>query len=172
MVGGRRWADRAKGRRNGGKAASRRAVSIYGFDDVCEHMGYHVLDPRGIEQTEGRSADRRSISGAASLDNLGCHLFEAEPGEQVPLVYHYHEEQEELFYVLEGTLSVETPERTYTVDTGEVFVAEPEHPHRAFNDPDASDTVRLLAIGAPNVRDGHEYEPESGPERSGPGPES
>ena len=135
-------------------------------------MGYHVLDPTTIGPTEGRSAVRRSISGATDLENLGCHLFEAEPDEQVPLVYHYHEEQEELFYVLEGTLSVETPERTYTVESGEVFVAEPEHPHRAFNDPDASGAVRLLAIGAPTVRDGHQYEPASGPERSKSGRES
>ena len=135
-------------------------------------MGYHVLDPAVIDPTPGRSADRRSISGVADLENLGCHLFEAEPGEQVPLVYHYHEEQEELFYVLEGTLSVETPDRTYTVEAGEVFVAEPEHPHRAFNDRDESEAVRLLAIGAPNVSDGHQYERESRPERSESGQES
>lgn len=124
-------------------------------------MGYDVIDPESIEPTPERPSTRRSISDAAGLEKVGCHLFEAAPGEQVPLSYHYHDEQEEAFYVLEGTLSVETPDRTYAVEAGEAFVAEPESPHRAFNDSSADGDVRLLAIGAPRVDDAHSLDDDS-----------
>lgn len=124
-------------------------------------MGYAVLDPADIERQDhpAREATLRSISDAVGLSNLGVHVYEAAPGEQLPLAYHSHDEQEELFYVLAGTLSVETPEETVTVDAGEVFAVGPESPHRAFDDADAGAPVRVLAIGAPPVDDVNVYEP-------------
>lgn len=123
-------------------------------------MGYDVVDVNAIEPEAGRPSDKRSISAAAGLETLGVHVYEVAPGEQVPLKYHYHDEQEEVFYVLAGTLSVETPEKTFEIDEGDAFVVEPGSPHRAFNPADADDTVRLLAIGSPTVHDVHEYEHE------------
>lgn len=122
-------------------------------------MGYHVVDPEAITPTPDRPCDLRSISGAVGLSNLGLNVYEAAPGEQVPLAYHVHDEQEEAFYVCEGTLHVETPERTYEVAAGECFAAEAESPHRAYNPEDADATVRLLAVGAPAIDDVSEYEP-------------
>ena len=124
-------------------------------------MGYHVIDPGDIDPLSDRPVDARSISDAAGLENVGVRLYEAEPGEQLPLAYHVHEKQEELFYVLAGTLHVETPEQEYVVETGETFVAEPTHPHRAHNPENAQDTVRVLAIGAPAVSDASPYDPDA-----------
>lgn len=129
-------------------------------------MGYHHVDTDDLEQFDDRPADVRSISTAVGLDYqgspLGLRVYTAEPGEQLPLVYHYHDEQVEVFYVLEGTLHVETPEGTFTVDVDEAFVAEPESPHRAYNSEDAETSIRVLAIGAPTVDDAHPYEKADG----------
>ena len=122
-------------------------------------MGYHVVDPDGVSPEPDRPCEKRSISDAAGLSELGCHLYRADPGEEIPLAYHVHERQEEVFYVLGGTLSVETPEGTYEADDGEAFVVEPGSPQRAYNDADADDRLEVLAVGAPPVDDVSEYEP-------------
>lgn len=121
-------------------------------------MGYHHIDVDEIEKTPDRPSVHRSISDAAGLENMAVNRYEAEPGEDLPLAYHYHDDQEELFYVLDGTLHVETPEQTFEIDSGEVLVIEPDSPQRAFNPESASDSVTALAIGAPAVDDVHPYE--------------
>ncbi|MBZ6494142.1 cupin domain-containing protein [Natrinema longum] len=125
-------------------------------------MDYQVVDP----ETHGRLSDRpcrtHSITGAddgITFDQLGARLYVAEPGEQLPLQYHYHETQEEAFYVLSGTLNVETPERTYDVEAENAFLVEPGNPHRAFNSDESTDTVRVLAMGAPTNDGGQPYDP-------------
>jgi len=123
-------------------------------------MTYHVIDPSEVEPMEGRSATARSITDAAGLENMGARVYEGAPGDQIPLVYHYHDTQEELFYVSEGELHVETPEREYVVGPGELFAVESGNPHRAFNPADADSSVLVVAIGAPAADDGHEYDPE------------
>lgn len=124
-------------------------------------MGYHVIDVADLPVTPDRPSERRSISEAADLENLGIHEFRVAPGEMVPQMYHYHDEQEEAFYVLEGELAVETPDGEKRVATGSVFVAEPGSPHRAHVRDDADAGARVLAIGAPQVSDGHRFDPEA-----------
>lgn len=89
-----------------------------------------------------------------------ANLFRADPGEQVPLVYH-HETQQEAFFVISGTLHMETPEETFSVPEGQLFVADPESPHRAHNHESADEPVELLAVGAPPAPDdGVRYDPD------------
>ncbi|MDY6817274.1 MAG: cupin domain-containing protein [Halobacteriales archaeon] len=123
-------------------------------------MAYHVIDPDDIEPMNDRPVEARSISDALALENMGLRVYRAEPGQQLPLAYHYHEHQEEAFYVIDGTLYVETPEGEYQVEAGEVFVAEPTNPHRAHNPEDADGTVVVLAAGAPAVSDAEAYSEE------------
>jgi uncharacterized cupin superfamily protein len=122
-------------------------------------MGYHVVDPETVAPAPARPCAKRSISDAAGLENLGCHRYAADPGEQIPLAYHYHDEQEEVFYVLEGTLSVETPEGTYEVEAGAALAVEPGSPQRAYNPAGGDERVVALVVGAPAVDDVHAYEP-------------
>lgn len=128
-------------------------------------MGYHHIDTDELDQWDDRDVDVRSISVAAGLDfqnaPFGLRVYEAEPGQQLPLRYHYHDEQTEAFYVLEGTLHVETPEREFVVGADEVLVIDPGNAHRAYNPEDADTPVRVLAIGAPTVDDAHGYDPEA-----------
>lgn len=123
-------------------------------------MGYHVIDVADLPVTPERPSDRRSISEAAGLENLGLHEYHVAPGAMIPLTMHYHDEQEEVLYVVEGTMTVETPDDEYTVPAGDAFVAEPESPHRAYVAEDADGDARVLAIGAPKVDDVHAYDPE------------
>jgi len=122
-------------------------------------MAYHIVDPDDVDPVEDRPIETRSISDAIGLEEVGLRVYEAQPGEQLPLAYHYHDHQEEAFYVLDGSLHVETPQEEFVVERGEMFVVEPENPHRAFNPEDAKENARVLAIGAPSVDDVHAYEP-------------
>ncbi|AJF25578.1 cupin domain-containing protein [Haloarcula hispanica] len=123
-------------------------------------MGYHHLAVDDIEPTPDRPSVQRSISDAAGLENAAVNVYEVAPGEDIPLAYHYHDDQEELFYVLSGTLAVETPEQTYEVSEDEVFVVEPDSPQRAHNPESAAEPVRTIVVGAPAVDDVHPYDPE------------
>ncbi|WP_436909387.1 cupin domain-containing protein [Halosimplex marinum] len=124
-------------------------------------MGYHVVDPDGLEPEPDRPSEMRYVSEAAGLERLGLRTYAVEPGEEIPLSgMHYHDEQEEAFYVISGTLSVETPEETYRVEADQFFVAEPGSPHRAHVAGDADGPARVVGIGAPPVSDGHTFEGE------------
>lgn len=122
-------------------------------------MSYHHLDPDDIQPMADRPSETRDVAGAAGLETLGLRRYRVEPGEDVPLTgLHYHDRQEEAFYVVEGELRVETPDREYVLQEGQFFVAEPKSPHRAFNHPDSAADVVVIGIGAPSVKDGHPYE--------------
>jgi len=116
-------------------------------------MSYHLVDPTDLDQFDDRDVDVRSLSDAAGLtardSPLGLRVYEANPGQQLPLTYHYHDTQVEAFYVLDGSLSVETPEEEFIVETGQAFVVQPGKPHLAYNPDAADDSVRVLAGGAP-----------------------
>jgi uncharacterized cupin superfamily protein len=122
-------------------------------------MGYHVIDPEAVEPTPDRPCVQRSVGDAAGLENVALNLYEVEPGEEIPLAYHYHDDQEEVFYVVAGELHVETPEGEKVVPEGHLFVVEPDSPQRAFNPEDADEQVRTLVLGAPPTDDVHAYEP-------------
>jgi len=127
-------------------------------------MGYHLLDPDDLDQWDDRPTDVRSLSVAAGYEyqdsKLGLRVYELAPGEQSGLAYHYHDEQVEAFFVLDGTLQVETPDQEYVVEREQAFFVDPGSPQRAYNPENATDNVRVLAVGAPSVDDAHPYEPE------------
>ncbi|MFB6156282.1 MAG: cupin domain-containing protein [Haloferacaceae archaeon] len=120
-------------------------------------MGYHHVDPSTLPAAPDRPCTKRSVSDACDLENLAVHVYEVDPGEEIPLAYHYHDEQEELFHVTEGELHVDTPDREYVVGAGEAFVVEPESPQFAFVPEDGEPTTALV-VGAPPIDDVHPYE--------------
>ena len=126
-------------------------------------MGYHHIIPAELDQLDDRPADVRSITAAAGLDGdeepLGMRIYEAGPGQQLPLSYHYHEQREELFCVQSGSLHVETPESVFVLEADEVFVAEPNSPHRPFNPLSADQSTVVLGVGAPKTDPARTYDP-------------
>jgi uncharacterized cupin superfamily protein len=123
-------------------------------------MGYHQFDPTDLSASADHPCDRRSIAEAAELAQLAAAVYELDPGEQLSTTSHYHDQREELFYVLAGDLHVETPAETFVVPAGEVFVVEPESPIRPFNPDEAEDAVRVLGVGAPKFDIGKPYDPD------------
>ena len=113
-------------------------------------MGYHVVDPQELDREPNRPSDMRYISEAADMQHMGLRVYYVEPGEDIPKSgLHADDVQEEVFYVVDGALHVETPDRVYEVGQGQFFIAEPQNPHRAFNDGDADGMATVLGIGAP-----------------------
>jgi uncharacterized cupin superfamily protein len=129
---------------------------------------YHVVDPDAVETTPDRPdmeprpdpiAETYSVSDEVAFDTLGMRYTVVEPGEQIPLTYHYHEVQEEAFHVLSGTLHVETPEGEYVVDAGQLFAVESGNPHRAHVPAGVDESAVVLSVGAPSDDTGQVYEP-------------
>jgi len=124
-------------------------------------MGYHVVDTDEIEPDPDRPCTRRSLSDPGGLTNMAINRYTAEPGEELPLAYHYHDDQEEAFYVLSGTLHVRTPEGELEAGPDTLLTVEPDSPQFAYNPEDAEDTVDVVAIGAPAIDgDVHAYDPD------------
>jgi quercetin dioxygenase-like cupin family protein len=96
----------------------------------------------------------RAIDDALGTENIAVKIWYFEPGEQIG--YHAHSEQEELFFVLEGTFSVKAgrsgEEETFEAGPGDFWVAAPMigRGHRYVGE-DGRGAV--LAIGAPRVED-------------------
>jgi mannose-6-phosphate isomerase-like protein (cupin superfamily) len=116
-------------------------------------MGYRTVGATDVEPEPDRPCELRRLGDAGDLTKMAVNRFRAEPGEQLPLAYHYHDHQEEAFYVLSGTLHVETPGEEFVVDSDELFAVDPGSPQRAYNPDSADSPVVVLAIGVPPVSD-------------------
>lgn len=94
---------------------------------------------------------KKEVDEAVGATAFGFNVYVADPGEIVPWGYHRHPEHEELFYVLEGELAVETPDGEFAVDAGEAFFVPRDAPNeaRAVGESPA----RFVAVGAPKVDD-------------------
>jgi mannose-6-phosphate isomerase-like protein (cupin superfamily) len=124
-------------------------------------MGYHHIDPDELAPSPDHPCDRRSLAEAADLAQLAAAVYDLAPGEDLATTYHYHDQREELFYVLAGDLHVETPDREFAIGADETFVVEPEQPIRPYNPADADEPVRVLGVGAPKFDIGQPYEPDA-----------
>lgn len=132
-------------------------------------MGYERIDVSDLDPLPDRTASGyevsdhylafRDIDGVArparrGPTRFGFRVYHAEPGEGLGAGgMHYHEEQEELFFVVEGTLHVETPDDTYVLVPGQALFVEPESPQRAYVPDDADEPAYVIATGAPSYRE-------------------
>lgn len=90
---------------------------------------------------------KRSVADALDTTNLALNYYELAPGDRFGAGYHRHPNQEEVFYVMEGTATFETeagdvevgPDTFVRFAPGEWQVGRNEGPER----------VRALALGAP-----------------------
>ena len=97
--------------------------------------------------------DIRPVDEALGAERMKVKLWYIDPGEEI--TYHAHSEQEELYYVLEGTFSVKIgrsgEEEFHEVGPGTFYRAGPGvgHGHRNVGDEQGV----VLALGAPAVED-------------------
>jgi len=75
-----------------------------------------------------------------------------------PFVWHKHDDTDDFFLVLHGTLDIELRDRTVTLGPGEMFIVPKGVEHR----PVAAEEAHILLIepsGTPNTGDPHTAEP-------------
>ena len=107
------------------------------FDDV---------DPATFDP-ERRTHDRRPLTDALNLADVAIVRYVLEPGERFSGAVHAHADQEEIFVVLEGTATFETPDGEVTVGPDEAIRFAPGEFQSGYNAGD--DEVVALALGAP-----------------------
>jgi uncharacterized cupin superfamily protein len=90
---------------------------------------------------------KRPLGTALEAERVALNYYELAPGEAFGFGYHRHPDQEELFYVLDGTATFETEAGETEVGAGEAVRFAPGEWQRGTNEGD--EDVRALAIGAP-----------------------
>ncbi|SFS05322.1 Cupin domain-containing protein [Halomicrobium zhouii] len=104
-----------------------------------------AIDP--VEPADvGSIAEKRSLGDAIGTTDVAINHYRLAPGDRLAGL-HAHADQEEIFVVLDGTLTVETLEGVITVTAGEAVRFEPGEHQSGKNDADRDAVV--LALGAP-----------------------
>lgn len=133
-----------------------RGPRTLGTPQTMQRVTLDDLDPEAPpDENVPAGALAQSIGGVRQLDEaldvtgFSMNHFELAPGESPAHSMHKHPEQEEVFYVLDGTVSVETPdgEPDRTLDADEALRVPPDTYQFVVNRSD--DQATLLALGAP-----------------------
>lgn len=97
----------------------------------------NIFGTVGWERELGPARGTR-LGPSAGASDLGCTLYEVDPGGQA-VPYHAHHANEEMLIVLDGTLELRSPEGLRTVSRGSVvaFPGGPAGAHRLRNVSDA-----------------------------------
>ncbi|PSP81439.1 cupin [Halobacteriales archaeon QS_1_68_20] len=113
-------------------------VAIDEVDNQVSPLGVHSV--------------RRPVSAVLGTDHVAMNYFELEPGESFSGGLHTHHDQEELFYVEEGTATFEVgiDREEVTVEAGEVIRFEPGEYQTGVNR--SEETVVGWALGAPGAQ--------------------
>lgn len=88
----------------------------------------------------------RILTDALGSTDVAINHYDLSPGDRIG-GYHAHHDQEEVFYVLTGSLSFETPEGDIELGPDEAIRFARGEFHLAYNDGDAP--VAAIALGAP-----------------------
>ena len=109
-----------------------------------------AMEHVSVDETaaDGRTADRQGyLSEALGLSDMAMNYFELGPGDSLSGGMHTHMDQEEVFYVIEGTATFETMDGSVEVGSEEVVRFAPGEYQEGKNEGDGR--VRVLAMGAP-----------------------
>lgn len=119
----------------------------------------NIFETPAWERDLGAARGAR-LAGPAGAVQLGCSLYELDPGGQAA-PYHLHHANEELLIVLEGTLELRTPQGRRDVARGAVvaFVRGPDGAHRVRNT--GSVPARYLVVSTMRQPEVAEY-PDTG----------
>jgi mannose-6-phosphate isomerase-like protein (cupin superfamily) len=108
-----------------------------------------------VEETSFAGVSVTRLSEPLGTGELAINRYELAPGESFSAGMHTHLEQEELFYVIEGTATFETKSaptaESETVEVGpdEAIRFAPGEYQTGRNDADSGEPVVALALGAP-----------------------
>ena len=114
--------------------------------DSVEPVGPSDEDiPPGAEASS--VGDIRVLTDKLDTDDLSVNHYELGPGESFTVSIHKHDVQEELFYILSGTVTFESESEKVTVESGEIIRIPPGTFQLGTNYGDKPATS--LALGAP-----------------------
>jgi len=108
------------------------------------------MEKASVESVENRSRSsdvRKFMTDALDLDDVSLNYFELEPGESFSGGMHTHTNQEEIFFVIEGTATFNTRDDEVEVEENEAVRFPPGEYQEGLNEGDGR--VRALALGAP-----------------------
>jgi len=105
------------------------------------------VDVDDIDSWMGPASVKRPVSRALGAEHVAINYYELAPGEAFGFGYHRHPDQEEVFYVLDGTATFETETGDVVVNAGEVIRFEAGEWQLGSNEGD--ERLRALAVGAP-----------------------
>lgn len=111
------------------------------------------IDIDDVESGSMGDADRRGLSDALETEDMSINHYALEPGEAFSGGLHTHLDQEEIFYIVEGTATFETkPEPDAESEIAEVGAGEairfPAGEYQQGRN-ESDDDVVALALGAP-----------------------
>lgn len=110
--------------------------------------GYRHRSLSEFETNPEKPGQRWELSPELGIEGYNLNVAVLEPGERLSQnAYHYHENQQESYYVLDGRCRVETDEESFTIGADEILVTDPGVNHLLHNP--FEDACKLLAIGAP-----------------------
>ncbi|MFB6298884.1 MAG: cupin domain-containing protein [Halobacteriales archaeon] len=99
------------------------------------------------DRSLGPAADKRRLTDAIGATDLSINYYELAPGDSFAFGYHAHSNQEEVFYIQEGTVTFRTDDGEVSVSAGEVVRFAPGEHQRGVNRGD--ERVIAIALGAP-----------------------
>jgi uncharacterized cupin superfamily protein len=109
-----------------------------------EHVDIEDVEPRFFA---GEDVDRRALTDALNATDLAINYYRLEPEQSLSGGMHAHMDQEEVFYVVEGTVTFETPDAEHAVGPNEAIRFAPGEYQTSENRTD--DDAVVLALGAP-----------------------
>lgn len=112
---------------------------------------YEHVTVEALPDAPNRTDHKWEVDEAVGATEFGFNVYVARPGQQLPWGYHYHPDHEEIFYVIEGTIRIETPEESFDVGAGEAFFVPPGAPQNASAIGDRP--AKVIAAGAPKAHD-------------------
>jgi uncharacterized cupin superfamily protein len=108
-----------------------------------EKLSIDDVEPSGL----GQDVDRRGLSDPLGTSDFAINHYRLDPGERLSGGLHAHMDQEEVFAVVAGEATFETPDGEVSVAEGEVVRFAPGEYQSGKNDGD--EELVVYAMGAP-----------------------
>lgn len=90
---------------------------------------------------------KKKLTEELETTHFALTYYELEPGESSAFGYHAHEQQEEVFYIQQGAVTIRTETQTCTVTAGELARVPPGELQQCINE--ADERARMVVIGGP-----------------------
>ncbi len=111
-------------------------------------MGYRKASPADVESVvDPDDGGLWFLKGPLETRHLGFSVREMEPGTAGKRHDHAHDGQEEIYYVVDGTLEVEVGDDVVTLERDDALRVDAEETRQLHNRSDG--VVRLVVAGAP-----------------------